>query len=209
MTRSPIQWILTIAGLSGIISIFLPFTWDVRPLDAVLFRPSMVPSDSATDIWFLATPFLLSAVISASVIRWNFSCRSTLSERTIPYLLGSAVMVIVTRTNIILVVEGVRNFFDSKMLMLFILSAGSLIAGIFLVIRNHRLGKYKSLSPIMLMQTAYVSNGIICLIRYWGGWGGWQIGAYYTLVTVSVYVAQMVWIGFQKKDISAVKSQEF
>jgi len=69
-------------------------------------------------------------------------------------------------------------------------------------------GKFKSLSPIMLMQTAYLNNGIICLIAFWGGWEGWQIGAYFTLMTVIAYAAQMVWIGFQKKEISAVKSQE-
>jgi hypothetical protein len=98
----------------------------------------------------------------------------------------------------------IMNLRDPQMLMALIISTGSLIAGIILVVRNHRFGKYKSLSPIILMQTAYVSNGIFCLS---GFWRGRQTGAYFTLATVIVYVAQMVWIGFQKKEITAVKSQ--
>jgi len=92
--------------------------------------------------------------------------------------------------------------------MAVVFSVGTLIAGIFLVIRNHRLGEFKNLSPIMLMQTAYLSDGILCLIGSWGSWGGMQIGAYFTLATVIVYAAQMVWISCQKKTISAVKPQE-
>jgi len=86
-----------------------------------------------------------------------------------------------------------------------IFSAISLIAGIFLVIRNYRLGEFKNLSTIMLMQTAYLGNGIWLLITFWGDW---QIGAYFTLATVIVYAAQMVWLSCQKKTILAVKPQE-
>ncbi|MHB9070613.1 MAG: hypothetical protein ACYC54_09625 [Sedimentisphaerales bacterium] len=33
--------------------------------------------------------------------------------------------------------------------------------------RNHRICKFKNLSPILLMQTAYFSNAIFCLIGFW------------------------------------------
>jgi hypothetical protein len=58
------------------------------------------------------------------------------------------------------------------------------------------------------MQTVCIGDGIFCMIGFWGSWGGWQIGAYFTLVTVIVYAAQMAWISCQKKTISAVKPQE-
>jgi hypothetical protein len=187
MNRSPIQWFLTIAGLSGIASIFLKFTWDASPFDAVYDK----------NFWALGTPFLLSVIISAFVIRWNLTGRSSLLEQIITYLIGFSMMAVVISSNF-------RFLFDiEKSIVIF--SASSLIAGIFLVIRNHRLGKYKNLSPIMLMQTAYIGNAIFCLI---GFWGGWQIGAYFTLVTIIVYAAQMVWISCHKKAIYAVKFQE-
>jgi len=196
MNRSPIQWFLTIAGLSGIASIFLSFTWSVSPFEAVLEAP-----------WFLGAPFLLSVVISASVIRWNLTGRSSLLEQIITYLVGLSMMVVVISSNFRFSSDGGR--------MAVIFSASSLIAGIFLVIRNHRLGKFKNFSPIMLMQTAYLGNGIFCLIGFCrgvfggGGFGeGWRIGAYFAIVTVIVYAAQMVWISCQKKTISAVKPQE-
>ncbi|MCJ7777173.1 MAG: hypothetical protein MUP16_02515 [Sedimentisphaerales bacterium] len=198
MNRSPIQWFLTIAGLSGIASIFLSFTWSVSPVEAVLegFAENV-------RIFLLGAPSLLSVVISASLIRWNLTGRSSLLEQIISYLIGFSMVAVVISTIIFVLSEGSR---EGRMPVIF--SVGTLIAGIFLVIRNHRLGKFKNLSPIMLMQTAYLGDGIFCLIGSWGSWGGWQIGAYFTLVTVIVYAAQMVWISCQKKTISAVKPQE-
>ena len=188
MNRSPIQWFLTIAGLSGIASIFLSFTWGVSPLEATF----------ETDLWFLGAPSLLTIVISASLIRWNLTGRLSLLEQIITYLMGLSMIAVVIRAYFAML-QG------SSEVMPHIFSASSLIAGIFLVVRNHRIGKFRALSPIMLMQTACLGNGIFCLIGFWGSWGGWQIGAYFTLVTVIVYAAQMVWISCQKKTISAVK----
>jgi hypothetical protein len=191
MNRSPIQWFLTIAGLSGIASIFLPFTQGVSPLAAFVDGfPRMV----------LGAPFLLSVVISASLIRWNLTGRSSLLGQRITYLIGLSMMAVVIRA----------YFIDDVMWMASIFAASSLIAGIFLVIRNHRIGKFKNLSPIMLMQTAYISNGLFCLIGFGFVFrvGGLQIGAYFTVVTVIVYAAQMAWISCQKKTISTVKAQE-
>jgi len=188
MNRSPIQWFLTIAGLSGIASIFLPFTHDTSPFEAAF----------EGYLWPLGVPFLLSVVISASVIRWNLTGRLSLLEQRITYLIGLSMMAVAIRAYF---------RFDDLGGMAFIFSASSLIAGIFLVVRNHRIGKFKNLSPIMLMQTAYLGNGIFCLIGFvFGFWvGGLQIGAYFGLATVIVYAAQMVWISCQKKTISAVK----
>jgi hypothetical protein len=229
MSRSQMQWFLTIAGLSGIVSVFLPFTWDVRPFKAAWLYLFVTQPGLDKDIWFFAAPFLSSAVISVSLIRWNFSGRLSLFERIILYIIGLSVMVIVLRTYFRFMADVIGNLFNSywnlfssnwnifssnfwnqyismimnyrdpQLLMSLILSASSFIAGIILVIRNHRQGKYKYPSPIMLMQTAYVSNGIFCLV---GFWRGWQTGAYFALVTVSVYVAQMVRNIFQKKIIS-------
>jgi len=102
--------------------------------------------------------------------------------------------------------EGLHNG-NGREMMFVIFIASSLIAGIFLVVRNHRIGKFKKLSPIILMQTAYLGNGVLCLFAFWGR-PGWQIGGYFTLVTVIVYAAQMVWISCQKKTISSLKPQE-
>ena len=222
MNRSPIQWFLTIAGLSGIASIFLPFTpgfmesltsaglfKGVSPIDVVaelmrnftsVIRDAIEGStgDYIMVIGLMGIPFLLSVFISASLIRWNLTGRSSLLEQIITYLIGLSMMAVVIRAYFAMLQ-------DSSEVMPHIFSASSLIAGIFLVVRNHRIGKFRNLSPIMLMQTAYLGNGIFCLI---GFWRSWEIGAYFGLATVIVYAAQMVWISCQKKTISVVKPQE-
>lgn len=190
MNRSPIQWFLTIAGLSGIASIFLNFTFNVSPFEAVF----------DTHVWVLGAPFLLSVVISASLIRCNITGRLSLLEQIITYLIGFSMMAVV----IYMLFEGLHNS-NGREMMFVIFIASPIIAGIFLVVRNHRIGKFKNLSPIMLMQTAYLGNGILCLFA---SWRGWQIGAYFALVTVIVYAAQIAWISCQKNTISAVKPQE-
>ena len=211
--RSRIQWFLTIAGLSGIASLFLSFVGGfmqsstsglfegISPFEAVF--ESTVNEHNIIhlldNIFFqLGSPFFLSVIISVFIIRWSLTGRLSLLEQVITYLIGLSMMAVVISTNF-------RLLFESKAMMIIIFSASSLIAGIFLVIRNHRLGKFKNLSPIILMQTAYFSNGIFCLIVFWTDW---QIGAYFTLVTVIVYAAQMVWISCQRKETLAVKPQE-
>lgn len=185
VNRSPIQWFLTIAGLSGIASIFLSFTWNVSPFEVAFDRV----------YWIFGAPSLLTIVISVSLIRWNLTGRLSLLEQIITYLMGLSMIAVVISTNFRFLHGGSREGWLSV-----VFSASSLIAGIFLVVRNHRIGKFKNLNPIMLMQTACLGNGIFCLIA---SWRDWQIGAYFAVVTVIVYAAQMAWISCQKKTISS------
>lgn len=194
--RSRIQWFLTIAGLSGIVSIFLSFTWEVSAMDAVTYM-LRDPKVDYIAIFLRGTPFFSSVIISAFIIRWGLSGRLSLLEQIITYFMGLSMMAVVISMNFMFLYETRAYAHDLSEIMAVVFSAGSLIAGVFLVIRNHRLGKFKNLSPIMLMQTAYFSNGISCLIGFWKE--GWQIGAYFTLVTVIVYAAQMAWISCHKK----------
>ena len=205
--HSRIQWFLTIAGLSGIASIFLAFTPGFLPSSTPGLFEGVSPLDVVVELrgdlynifFLLGAPFFLSVIISAFIIRWSLSGRFSLLEQVIIYLIGLLMMAVVISTNF-------RVSSNSGAMMTVIFSASFLIAGIFLVIRNHRLGKFKNLGSTMLMQTAYLSNGMLCLIGFWKE--GWQIGAYFTLVTVIVYAVQMVWISCQKKETLAVKPQE-
>jgi hypothetical protein len=191
VNRSLIQWILTIAGLSGVASIFLPFFSIVGG-----FSPFEVAFDR--EYWIFGAPSLLTIVISASLIRWNLTGRLSLLEKIIIYLIGLSMMAVVMNTYFEVLHSDILGAWISGFF-----SASFLIAGIFLVIRNLRIGKFRALSPIMLMQTVCIGDGIFCLIFFGGGW---EFGAYFVLFAVIVYAAQMAWISCQKKIISADKS---
>lgn len=198
MNRSTIQWFLTLAGLSGIASIFLKFAHNVSPFAALDYHFGIFCYSSSEDeLWVLGAPFLLSVIIFAFIIRWCLSVKLSLIEQIVGYLIGLSIIVIVIWTNFAVTSD---LGFAHEVMMAVIFSISFLIAGIVLVIRNLRVGKFKNFSPIMLMQTAYLGNAILCLI---GFWGNWQIGAYLTLATVIVYAAQMIWISCQKKEIIA------
>ena len=47
----------------------------------------------------------------------------------------------------------------------------------------------KRAAAVMTMQSAYLSNALLCLIGYFGDW---QIGAYCVAITSGVYLTQIV-----------------
>ena len=47
----------------------------------------------------------------------------------------------------------------------------------------------KRVATVMTMQSAYLSNALLCLIGYFGDW---QIGAYCVAITSGVYLTQIV-----------------
>src|SRR5437899_1510990 len=58
--RSIAHLLLTVVGITGIVGLFLPFTWGKSPVDAV----------SDKELWRLALPFFLAVLASAASIRW-------------------------------------------------------------------------------------------------------------------------------------------
>ncbi len=189
MIRSPIQWFLTLAGLSGIAAIFLPFTFDVSPWVAITH-------EGAWDIGailllpMLGVPFLLSVFTGVLTIRWNISCSISLPERTFSYFVSifSACVTMALYLNMKLP-QNIHELFVSIVPILIFITGG------FLIIRNYRSGKFKDFSPIMAMQTSYLANCVLCLIGFF-----WQIGAYFALVSAVAYAVQMIWISFLKKE---------
>jgi hypothetical protein len=183
MKRSPIQWFLTLAGLSGIAAIFLPFTFDVSPWVAITHEEAWGVG-AILLLPMLGAPFLLSVFTGVLTIRWNISGSISLPERTFSYFVSifSACVTMALYLNMNL---------PKSIHELFILTAPILIfiTGGFLIIRNYRSGKFRDFSPIMAMQTSYLANCVLCLIGFF-----WQIGAYFALASAVAYAVQMVWI---------------
>jgi phosphatidylserine synthase len=61
-------------------------------------------------------------------------------------------------------------------------------AGGFVVVKNWRMGVPHALNCLVSMQVAYLANSLLCLVAFLGEW---QVGAYLTLLTALVYVAEI------------------
>ena len=160
MKCSPIQWFLTLAGLSGVAAIFLPFTAYVSPWEAIFDK----------DFWKLGAPFLLSIFTGILTVRWNISGSISLMEKMFSCVVS--ILSTCVTMSLFLNMNFPKNIHEVFGLItpIFIF-----ISGGFLITMNYRSGKFKEFSPVMTMQTAYLANGMLCLVAFFEDW---QIVAY-------------------------------
>ena len=179
--RSIFQLLLTVVGLVGIAALFLPFTEGVSPADVVLayFRGE----DTAT-IWKLAVPFFLSVLVSSASLRWIVSGTLSRPERMIAHFVSVAI----ASMTLSLYWDDVTWPSNIREWLALATPVSTLILGVYIVIRSWRMPSLRELSALMSMQVAYLANCLLCLISFVGGW---QIGAYFALVTAVVYSAQI------------------
>jgi len=184
---APVHWFLAAGGLTGIVALFLPFTWGVSPVDAALSR----------GFWKIATPFFLSILISGASIRWAVSRSLSRVERWVAYMLSCA-SAFATLFFVFLPSNPWPS--NAQEWGAWGLPVPVLALGAFAVIRNARFGMLPDLSAVMAMQAAYLANSLFCLVAFWGDWGGgWQIGAYFVLVASVIYLVQIVLISMQPR----------
>jgi len=171
--RSIVHLLLTIVGMTGIVGLFLPFTFGTSPVDAV----------SDKELWRLALPFFLAVLASAASIRWVISGSFSGAERAIAYVV-SASMAGVTLS---------LWFPDRPVTMqdrlAFVSPVPILALGFYFLIRNSRMEPSREFNPVMAIQIAYLANAVLCLIAFFGGW---ELGAYCALVAALAFVLQIV-----------------
>ncbi len=173
--RSIVHLLLTVVGITGIVGLFLPFTYSTSPVDVVL----------AKGLWRLALPFFLAVLASAASIRWVISGSFSGAERAIASVV-SASMAGVTPSLWFPLEDGPSTIRD----WLAFVSAQLILAlGVYFLIRNSRMGPSRNFNPVMAIQIAYLANAVLCLISFFGDW---EPGAYCVLVAVLAFVLQII-----------------
>jgi hypothetical protein len=164
----------TLLGFAGIVSLFLPFTYDESPVSAVTGR----------DFWRLALPFFLAVPVSLASIRWIMTGTLSQFERVAGYV----VSIIVACLTMSLYFQdtspsGTRDWIS------IVIPPVTFISGGFLVIKKGRKYLPLGLNMLVSLQVAYLANCLLCLVAFFGEW---QAGAYFALLTAVVYLAQIV-----------------
>ena len=187
-SRRTTMLFLAISGTAGIASLFLPFTSGVSPAWVIrIFFPIKF------DSWFifsLAAPFFLAFLISAAFLRWMISGFLSRPERIVAYVL-STMMACGTLLYIILgFIEFISDLRpDVQIWFVLFIPLLTLSFGVFTVIKNLRNNGTREVNALITMQTAYLSNALLCLIMFFEGW---QSGAYCVAVTSALYLIQIV-----------------
>ncbi len=189
--KHPAQAVLTVLGLSGVATVFLPFVWDYVPLG--FFLEQLEELDPFGIALIVSPVVVLPFFISAGYLRWLFTGGLSRWEGGLGYALALIVVVLFS----LLVIQGwwesessVRDF------PVFAFLALGLGAGAWFVIQNLRHEAPPTLTALVAMQLAYLPfalgwlavGPVTALIE--GGAFGIGIGAYLAFLTVLVYTAQ-------------------
>jgi hypothetical protein len=166
-----------VLGFAGVLSLFLPFASGESPV-SVVSRP-----EAFSGIWQIALPFFLAPLISAASMRWIFSGRLSTLENAVACLAGLGAVFL----TLFVLFQAPRP----ATLRDWLASAAALIiilAGSPVIFRNWRSGMPLGLNAILSMQVAYLANGSLCLIAFWGEW---QSGAYAAFLAALACTAQV------------------
>ena len=188
--RSISLLLLIVGGTTGIATLFLPFIFDTSPVGMV-FELFLI-SDAINWAWslyaLLAFPLFLPVLVFSASVRLMISGLFSRSERAVAYV-ASSMMAFSTLSFIILlfIVSGWPSFVQEWLAST--IPVLTLLLGVFVVIKNLMNRGSMEVSAVMAMQVAYLSNALLCLILFLGGW---QIGAYFVIVTSIVYILQII-----------------
>jgi len=175
MITSTAHLLLTVVGMTGIVALSLPFAYDYSPIEAVFKK----------GLWPFALPFFLSILASAASVRWIISDSFSRPEQVIAYVLSASTAGVTL--SLYVNSDGWPSNVQEWLSM--IIPIAILLFGVYGIIRNVSVGRYKKFSPVMALQVAYLANAVLCLIEFFGMW---QAGAYCVLVVTLVYLFQII-----------------
>ena len=183
-----LQWWLTALGAGlGVVTIVLPFTYDISPGEAVLsgvFDWRHFFGEVFGGPFALGFAFLLTLPIAGVYLRWLST--GVLSRKAwIATYVATALMGAMTLSVYLGVDQPPGNIHEW---IVWIVPLGTLGLGTWIIVRNARARLPQPLNAAVAMQVVYVVNGLLALI---GFFGDWDIGAYFALATVVVYVTQL------------------
>ncbi len=187
--KHPAQAVLTVLGLSGVATIFLPFIVGYVPV--VFFLEEL----EHQGIFALLGPFVvLPFFISAGYLRWLFTGGLSRWEGDLGYALA---LIVVFLLSIFIIPAWWESGFDVDVtwIILAFLTLG-LGAGVWFVIQNLRHGAPLTLTALVALQLAYLPCALFWLAVFpvtaliEGGASSVGIGAYLAFLAVLVYTAQ-------------------
>ncbi|HLY61902.1 MAG TPA: hypothetical protein VKV95_14235 [Terriglobia bacterium] len=135
--------------------------------------------------------FFLAPLAFAGSIRWNMSGSFSHLERAIAYVLSAAM--VASTVHLYMSSEGWPEGIQDW--LSFVVPPVTLFLGAYFLIKNSRSLVSREFNLVLAMEIAYLSNGLLCLITFFGEW---QVGAYFALVAVSAFIVQIALVSVQQ-----------
>jgi hypothetical protein len=185
LPHATLHLLLTLAGLAGIAGLFLPFTANTSPVDAL--------RDDLWGVWRLAVPFFLAPFALAAGVRWIIAGPLSGPERLVAYVVSAASACL----TLYFVGDGLKDQgwpSNVRDWLVVLVPVVVLLSGAYVLVPKLGFGRSSGFNPVLAIQVAYLANALLCLI---GFFGEWQVGAYCALVPALAYLVQIVLISVQ------------
>lgn len=188
-----IQLLLTLFGLLGIVSLFLPFAFDVSPVMAVHDPGS----------WRVGAPAFLAFLISYASMRLIVSGLFSKAEKAIAYIVSIASAGVTISFTYSLILENwpLPNFWT---IITCIVPLAVLLSGTWLVISRLKQNVSREYCPLIALEVVSLANVLLCLTMFCPVSGNtfteWQIGAWVYLATCVVYLLQIYLFATKKEE---------
>ena len=183
--KHPAQAVLTVLGLSGVATVFLPFVWDYVPVWFFLEKLE------EQGIFALLGPcVVLPFFISAGYLRWVLTGGLSRWEGKLGYALA---LIVVFLLSVFIIQDWWESGFDGDEWLSNAYFPLGLGAGAWFIVQNLRHGAPLTLTALVALQLVYLPFALYWLmiaILIGGDASDIGIGAYLTLLAVIVYTAQ-------------------
>lgn len=179
---------LLLLALPGLAVPFLPFTYDVSPLQTIL------PGRWWGNVTLLGAPFFLAIPIAIWQARRLFASRLTSFEIVAAYVLSAGAMIsVLWFIGILLSDEGFNTFRKVEPTVSIFACWLLVVANVALLWRN----RFKPIAPEaraeVFLLGGYLPNAIFCLLAFgWGDWSRLQSGAWTAAIACVAYVVSIV-----------------
>jgi hypothetical protein len=183
------RWLGVLLALPGVAAVLLPFSEGVSPMNVIMEVGGLAPRTFAADFIWMAIPFF----VAMTILDWQVARARANRIGWQRFFMGHATAVAAIASVLVTAFRvSSGSWAEASPAVLPALAAivvyGALMA--------RCLGRKRPAGETVgiAMNSAYLPNAILCLVAFGraGTLGGWQVGAYVTLVACVCSIAQIV-----------------
>jgi hypothetical protein len=183
------RWFGVLLALPGAAAILLPFTVGESPLRVVMQATGLDSRRFTADYIWLAVPFF----VAMPVLDWQVTrARATRIGRKRVFVGHAMAVAAIAAVLVTMFQWSSESLSEAWPFLLPVLAA--VVVWCALVARAVRRKRPADEIVGVSMNSAYLPNAVLCLVVFSGagGFGGWQVGAYMTLVASACSIIQIV-----------------
>jgi hypothetical protein len=183
------RWLGVLLALPGVAAILLPFSGSVSPMQVVMEATGLDSRGFAADFIWLAIPFF----VAMPILDWQVARARASRIGWTRVFVGHAVALAAVASVLVTTFQS-RSESPAEVLPALLPALVAVVVWGALVARSFGRRRPADETVGVSIHGAYLPNAILCLVAFRTGdmFGGWQVGAYLTLVACACSIFLIV-----------------